>query len=146
MSFLGLKSIGSETARKGALGVLLAGALVTGGCGNALEGGLAGAGLGAGGGAIIGSLFGSAGLGAAAGAVGGALIGGVLGDQNERNARNAAARSYNDGGYRSYTTTRTYERSYDRPHDRYERREYERDYDRYERRTYERRTYERYED
>ena len=71
------------------LGAVLCGsvALGAGGCNNAAEGGLSGAGLGAGAGAIIGSLSGNAGKGAIIGAVAGGLGGAILGDQNQRNDR-----------------------------------------------------------
>lgn len=70
-------------------GLVLA-AAAGGGCNNALEGGLSGAGLGAGAGAIIGSLYGGAGTGAAIGAVAGGLGGAIIGDQNQRNRYNSS--------------------------------------------------------
>lgn len=75
--------------RAAAAGGAVMAALGLGGCSNGIEGAFSGAALGAGGGAIIGSLYGEAGTGAAIGAVSGALLGGVIGDQNQRNDRNA---------------------------------------------------------
>jgi hypothetical protein len=106
----------------GAGAVLVAGAAMSGGCNNALEGGLSGAGLGAGAGAIIGSLYGGAGTGAAIGAVAGGLGGAIIGDQNERNR--SQSRSYYSNSYepRYYYEARptyyeVYEyRTYSRPH------------------------------
>lgn len=82
-----------RTAAIGSL-VLLAGA--AGGCNNAAEGTLSGAALGAGAGAVIGSFFGAAGTGAAVGAVGGALGGGIIGDQNDRQARHHRGNTWAD--------------------------------------------------
>jgi outer membrane lipoprotein SlyB len=59
-------------------------ALLAGGCNNAAQGGLVGAGLGALGGMAIGSLSGDMGKGAVVGAVAGGIGGAVIGDQNRR--------------------------------------------------------------
>jgi osmotically inducible lipoprotein OsmB len=87
---------------------------MSGGCNNAVSGGLSGAGIGAGAGAIIGSIYGKAGNGAAIGAVTGAIGGAVLGDQNERRDRGPSqygsyyAPSGYSAPYGSYTTTYYY--------------------------------------
>ncbi len=100
---------------------LTAGVITAGGCATGPQGAFSGAGLGAATGAIIGSVFGSAGAGAAIGAAAGGLSGAVIGDQNERNARN----SYNRRPY-VVENNYYYDRSpYNRPYrhrDRYRRR------------------------
>lgn len=94
-----MKRTTSYTARAAAVS-LAAGALFLVGCNNAAEGALSGAAIGAGSGAAIGSLSGDVGKGAAYGAIGGAVLGAFVGDQNERNARNAQQRGYyNNSGY-----------------------------------------------
>lgn len=106
----------------------LAAALATaGGCSNAGEGLLSGAGLGAVAGLIVGSTVGAPGEGAAIGAAIGGVGGAVVGDQNERNERYNTRRSnqsmygtapapvYHDYGHttteRRVTVYRTYEYS-----------------------------------
>lgn len=69
-------------------------ALLAGGCNNAAQGGLIGAGVGALGGMAIGSLSGDMGKGAAIGAVAGGVGGAVIGDQNRR--RDERGRNNND--------------------------------------------------
>src|SRR5439155_9749121 len=62
-----------------------------GGCANAKQGAVSGAGVGALSGLVIGSMTGSAGKGAAIGAVVGGVGGAVIGDQNKKKAEQAAA-------------------------------------------------------
>ncbi len=76
-------------ATRGALGGLLLGTMVLGGCDNAGEGLFSGAALGAVTGLVIGSMSGNPGEGAALGAVIGGAGGAIVGDQNERNRENA---------------------------------------------------------
>lgn len=79
-----------STTLKTALAVLaLAGAPALTGCSSAGEGAVSGAGIGALTGLVFGAFSGNEGDGALIGATVGAVAGGVIGDQNERNARNA---------------------------------------------------------
>ncbi len=98
----------TTTARRFASAAALASALaLAGGCSNAGEGLLSGAGIGAVTGLIIGSTMGAPGEGAAIGAALGGASGAVIGDQNERDARNAEREAeyrrgtnhYEDYGY-----------------------------------------------
>ena len=102
----------TTTARRFASVAALATTLtLAGGCSNAGEGLLSGAGIGAVTGLIIGSTIGSPGEGAAIGAAIGGASGAVIGDQNERNARGSYPQRrsgyhddhhYRDHGYRTH--------------------------------------------
>jgi uncharacterized protein YcfJ len=76
-----------------AIGGLGVSTLGLSGCNNAGEGLFSGAALGAVTGLIIGSTTGNAGEGAAIGAAIGGAGGAIIGDQNERNRKNAYVRS-----------------------------------------------------
>ncbi len=84
---MGMNKFNTTRVRTGSVVALLATVtLGLGGCNNALQGGMTGAGLGALGGMAVGSAFGHMGRGAAVGAALGAIGGAIQGDQNERNA------------------------------------------------------------
>ena len=108
----------TTTARRFASVAALATTLtLAGGCSNAGEGLLSGAGIGAVTGLIIGSTIGSPGEGAAIGAAIGGASGAVIGDQNERNERNARRESqYRQGEtrYEDYGYNRSNREMYDR--------------------------------
>lgn len=89
------RSHGTST-RLAAAVILTATALTAGGCANAFEGSVNGAGIGALAGMGIGSLSGNMGEGAAAGAIFGGLVGGWQGYQNSLWSSRSGGRRFCD--------------------------------------------------